>query len=304
MVDVRPRFWGRDVRILMRPPSLPALQFSIANNDDDGLRISFEITRSNAPEPDQAKINVYGLSPITRGKITAIFEVDESFRVEVFAGYKGMRGISELLFLGDVYKFHHRKEGGIEHVTELVAGDGENGFRDGQMHASLASNTTFDTVRRLTEAAMGMVSTVDAQAYFAEALATSNVTTFENGFVATGPAHEILTEVASSVGLKWWIKDNRIVYVPKNRATRTQLAVVLNERTGLLSVGEPKEFGDIEFTSLLNPKIFPGRQVIIQDRFGIPVGRPPWRVDWARYVGDTHGSAWTVNGIARPSLPL
>jgi hypothetical protein len=304
MVDVRPRFWGRDVRVAMRPRTATIGSFSISNNDDDGLRIAFEITRTNAPDPDQARIRIYGLSAITRAKITALFEIERQFRVFVFAGYRSFSGIEELLFLGDVYKFHHKKDGGFVYVSEIVAGDGTAAFRDGQMNESFVAGVPIDTTRRLVQTALGLNPTADAEAQMAGALASSTITTFDGGFTASGPAHEVLTEVCAAVGVKWWIRDNKIIYVRKDQVTRGEPAIVLNQKTGLISVGEPKELGDLEFMALLNPRIFPGRQIVIQDKFGIPIGHPAYRVDYCRYVGDTHGDPWHVNGIARRPVVL
>lgn len=296
---VASQFWGREVRLQCSLADVPASSFEIENSDDDGLRIAFEIERSNAPQPDTATIAVYGLSELTRGKISALYAVNDTLRVKLFAGYKQH---SDLIFFGDVYKLEHSHERGESWRTTLTTGDGRDAYRN-DMEASFAANVPVGTVAKLTEAALGLTPTANAQAEFAAALGSSRITTFENGFVASGPAGEVLTEIASTIGLKWWIRDNKIVYVRKDRVT-TDFAVVLNPYTGLLHATPPKEFGDVEFRALLTPKIFPGRQVILQDANLKPIGAAAHRVDAARYRGDTHGADWSIEGIGRASLLL
>lgn len=288
------QFYRREVRVQVSLPDVPASMFWIENSDDDGLRIAFAISRSNAPPPDTATIRIFGLGPVTRGRISALYEVGNTLRVKLFAGYAQR---SELIFFGDVYKLAHNHERGESWTTTLTTGDGQDAYRS-QMEASFAANVPIDTVRRLTEAALGLQPNASARAEFAAALATSRITTFENGFVATGPAQEVLTEIATTVGLKWWIRDGQIVYVRKDRAT-TDFAILLTPETGLLHATPPKELGDVEFRALLNPRIFPGRQVLLQDPPGVPIGAPAHRVDTATYQGDTHGDDWSVTCVAR-----
>ena len=284
----------------MSVPNVPGSQFRIRNRDDDGLRMAFDGTRTNDPDPDTMTLRIWGLNDSSRARMTALFELESTFRLELSAGYVGL---ASQIFIGDVFKLHHKKTDGFLHVTEISTGDGLNGFRDGQMSESFVGGVPVDTVRRVTEAALGLRARADAEKEFAAALGESQITTFSNGFVATGQAQEVLTEIAASQGLKWWIKDGEIIYVRKNRAT-SDVAIVLNSDTGLISVGEPKELGDVEFTALLNPKIFPGRQVLIQDANKQPVGAAAHRVDQCNYRGDMHGQDFFVNGIARPAFTL
>lgn len=298
-MPIASQFYRREVRLQVEIADVPGSAFSIENSDDDGLRIAFAISRSNAPDPDTATIRVFGLSQTTRGKISALYEITNTLRVKLFAGYAQR---SELIFLGDVYKLLHEHPRGESWITTLTTGDGQDAVRS-QMEASFVADVPIDTVRRLTEAALGLTPNASAEAQFQAALGSSTVTTFENGFVATGPASEVLTEIASSLNLKWWIKDGEIIYVRKDQVT-TDFAIVLNPKTGLLHASKPKELGDVEFRALLNPRIFPGRQVVLQDENGVPIGAPAHRVDSAEYNGDTHGDDWSVSCVARRTILL
>lgn len=294
-------FYRRSIRLEVQPvdavtrlPLGPPV-VTLSNVDDDGLRIAFNVKRTNEPEPDQAMFRVWNLAATTRQQITELFEAFDLLTVKIVGGYVGF---TEVIYFGDVWRLQHQRNG-AEVVTEIGTGDGHASYRDGRMNQAFAAGVPVDTVRKLVEAGLGLKPGADAEGAFAQALSGSKIAGgFSNGFVAVGKAADMLTEITAAVGVKWWIRDGKIVYVPATQATN-DVAIVLNPGSGLLSHTEPREFGDVEFTALLNPKIFPGRQVILQNGLGIPIDGTPHRVDVSEYTGDTHGQEWFVRCVAR-----
>lgn len=289
------RYFGRRVRVVFAEGITV-----IKNVDDEGLRVAFSVMRSNNPEPDMATIKVWNVRQDKRDRMIQLFGPGIiPTKIELFAGYTqlGIGGIDELLFTGDIIDIKDDNEMSLSPVLTITAGDGVSAFRDRTMHQGFVAGVPIDTVRKLTEASLGLGPGADSEATFKAALVGNRITTFKNGFVAGGKTSDILTEVSAAVGMKWWIKDGKIVYVRKTTVTN-DIALKITPRTGLIGKPKTKGLGDIEFVSLLNPKLFPGRQVLVQTRRLDPTPKP-FRADVCDYVGDTHGAEWFVKTLAR-----
>jgi hypothetical protein len=82
----------------------------------DGLKIAFNIEKSDSPEPNTSKIQIYNLSAGTSAKATVAGN-----HVTLKAGY-GDETVAAIFF-GDVLK-GRRSRDSTEYVTELGAQDG------------------------------------------------------------------------------------------------------------------------------------------------------------------------------------
>lgn len=234
------------------------------------LRITFDIEKSIEANPNSGKISIFNLSEQSR----ALFE-QKGATVILMAGYT----IPELIFSGDVKKPLNNRSG-PDWITEIEAGDGETAYQEARIDKSYTPGTS---VRQIVTdlgkqlgTSVGEIKGVTAE-------------TFVQGFVASGPVRKYLDEMTEKQGLKWSIQDNALQILPKGDST-TEEAVVLSADSGLVGNPKKKDKG-IEFQCLLQPKLKPGRKVIIISK----TVNGTYTVQKVRHNGDTEGGEWYSN---------
>lgn len=242
-----------------------------------GFRVAFEIEKTNESTPNPAKISIYNLAPKTRSDLES--ETDLVMILEV--GYLGLGDTPPVLsqiFIGDVTRVRSERNG-PDMITTLEGGDAETAIRETTVDQTFSENTT-------TSQVIGAVAKK-----FKVAIGTvmpGLVGIYENGLTLTGLASDNMDVLTKKAGLEWNITDNELNILDPKLPT-AELAAVVSKSTGLIGVPSKGKNG-IEFKSLLNPLIKPGRAVSLISGQISGLFKPLK----CRYAGDTHSGEWVV----------
>lgn len=248
--------------------------------DLEGLRINFNIEKTNEGSPNRATIKVYNLSDKTR----STFE-EGGARIIVSAGYRDTFGV---IFSGNITKAKQKKSGksvvteggvkkmieGVDVITEIDAGDGDNAYRNSVWHKGYPPGTTVRQVIDDLVNSFGLPKAIDESAIPDKQYA--------NGFATEGYVRNVLNDICKTNDLEWSIQ-NEVLQIVSKKISTTFGAVLLTPETGL--VGSPTKTGDgVEFDSLLQPGLMPGRNVKLESRYikGL------FKVRKVTHTGDSH----------------
>ena len=264
---------------------------TIANLDQDGPRISFSISRANRQDPDTGTIRLWNLKQETRDAIRLAYTADDSLRVRLAVGYER---VTKVIFDAQAYDVEPGKFDGPDIVTQLTVGDGVDAYREGFINESFAPGSELTTPLFAIASAMKLRIDPTSIALYETKITQSILKATSGPFILQGKAADSLDVLCAMTGLRWFIRDNTIVF-QDTRAFLDDFAVILSPRTGLLWNEEPHFLDQIKARSLLNPDLQPGRQFKLLDEFGRPVGAPAYAIESIRYQGDTHGGVWIAD---------
>ncbi len=309
--------------------ALPAIP-TIGNLDDDGIRIDFDFERTSNGEPDRGKVRLWNLTrktaesirddheilsadrrrvfDVNRGPPRASSEVlaaqlksiNEGHRVEVSAGYGGK---PELVFRGEYVNVKTRKRvSATDFVTEIDLGDTFTSLRDGFLDNPLGLGVTIPQLVQQFSDATGIRTNKDAALRIAAVAPTATVTVFQNGAAGAIRAPEMMDDLADYLGLTWFVRNGELFFLPQGGAIQ-DFAVPLRAGLDLLDFSDTRGFKDISGKANMNPRIEPGRGLIIFDEAGKLVGNGfGFVVKFARYRGDTHGKDFFTEFEATESV--
>lgn len=259
------------------------------------LRVTFEIEKDAAEEPNGATLRFYNLSPATR----KVFETPDTF-VAFYAGYEQEHG-ALLLAAGNVVEGVTSFER-PNVVTEVVLSDGYVNLRDSAVSVGYGPGVTSGAILDDLSRQMGLKLNAPAD---------MRSRSWAHGFSHYGAAHVALHKVVQAAGLEWSIQDG-VLQVIDRKGVTARRAVVLASDSGL--VGTPKrtrsgaavkatvkdqktgenktiasnaqQVDGWEVESLLLPGINPGDAVKIESRTVADF----FRVDSLSHSGDSEGS--------------
>jgi len=236
-----------------------------------GFRIRFKVDKIVEPTPNPTSIYIYNLGPDSR----AFFEqINNTIILE--AGYLNS---TEIIFRGNISRTRTRKVG-PDYITQIEAADGLFETQNSRIDVSFGAGVNIkDMVTTLTSA-LGVNT--------GEKDGVPNKT-INHGRVFSGPTKNHLTEILGSEGLEWSIQDGGLVILPRGSASGTP-ALVLSPETGLLGIPEKMDVG-IQFKALLNPKIKPFQNVLLQSKFINGV----FRSVKVTHNGDTFEGPWQTD---------
>lgn len=249
-----------------------------------GLRVVFGIEKDSLSSSNKAQISIFNLS---HDHAAAMKEPDSVIMLDVGYGEN-----IEQLFIGDITTPTTGRSG-ADWVTIIDAGDGQVALETATIDKAYMPGTKYSTVARdvidkFKEAGQVIVTSVyDTLRTFPDRI--------QSGMSLSGQAVDLLDVLMGKLGAEWSIQDNEVMVLRPSEDTGEE-AVLLTPETGL--IGSPvvkKE--SVEVTALIQANIKPGRLIDVRSRFlnGI------YKVDKAKYVGDTHGAPWyvTAEGISR-----
>lgn len=250
-----------------------------------GFRVTFEIDKTSDSIPNPGKVTIYNLSSDSRAK----FEEKNAVMI-LEAGYSGLGAAPILaqLFVGDIKRATTTRSG-PDIVTTIEAGDEETKLRTTHIDQSFSNFTSAADVIKALASKLGVaVGTIT----------TAAKDVFQNGVSLSGLVSDNLDNVTKKLGLEWSVTDGELNVLAPNKAT-SEPAVLVNKSTGLIGVpskrqaddGKKGSFTGIEFASLLNTEIRPGRAIKLESEQITGI----FRVRRARYRGDTHGGEWRVD---------
>jgi hypothetical protein len=261
------------------------------------MRITFDVEKNAAEEPNVHTIRVYNLQPERRRE----FE-EKDLRVRLYAGYAEEDG--PLLMAAGAIVDAFSYVDGPNWITELRVADGYIEIRDTAVSLGYSEGVVSSAILRDVAAQMGLPLLLGEDV---------PERSWTNGFSFYGPARMALHKVVSGTGAEWSIQNQELQIVAKRGVSRRQ-AFVLAADSGL--VGHPERTtenarekakvrdvttGDDarlvsarqqrqgwRVTSLLLPTINPGDLVKMESRTVTGF----WRAESVHHQGDSDGGDW------------
>lgn len=268
--------------------------FEIGNTGStaqEALHVSFSIEKSNAESPNDAKVQIWNLSP---GNLNILEEKD--CIVELKAGYGNNMA---LILAGNVSSAITTRDG-ADRMTELQVVDGLVELRDAVVSISMNGKVNCKEAYQKIAGSMGI------PVMFARDLSFK---TLPNGFSCVGKAKSALQKLAGCCGHRWSIQDQVLQVTWPGRALST-MGYLLSSDTGLIDV--PKKItigsGDEEKTGweveyLLNGAI--GVNHVVELRSGVASGYflvHKVTIDGDNMEGDWICTAQLLKIAAQPKL--
>lgn len=193
---------------------------NIKNASQEALHISFSIEKSTAKNPNDAKVQIWNLSP----KSLSVLEGKDCI-IELKAGYGNS---TALVLVGNVSSVITTMDN-ADRMTELQVVDGLAALRDAVISVSVNGKVNCKDVYRKIAASMGV------SIMFAKDLSFK---TLPNGFSYAGKAKNALQKIAKCCGHKWTIQNGVLQIMLPGRPVSTK-GYLLTGDTGL--IGVPKK---------------------------------------------------------------
>jgi hypothetical protein len=271
----------------------PALQIPCGK---DAFDCEFDIRKDLTGKPNRALIKIYNLNQDHRDALSER-AAKGPVRVRLDAGYADG---SSRIFEGDLRILFHDKDGGCDVVTTIESGDGDHIVSTARISKSWGPGTPVSTVIKDIAAALG-VGEGNVQGSTAGALLDSWGPTYTGGTAVNGQAFRELARICKSSGILWSIQDGTLQFLVADQAlSGTAVKVTASSVRDPHSVvggmeDAPKidHKGRLRVKTRIIPDIFPGRKIQLEDK-------STWRVDKARYHGQTRGHVWNIYIEARP----
>lgn len=261
------------------------------------LRVTFDVEKNAAEEPNVHTIKIFNLQPDRRRE----FE-EKDLRVRLYAGYAEEDG-ALLMAAGtvvDAFSYYD----GPNVVTELRVADGYAEIRDTAVTLGYSEGVVSSAILRDLAGQMGLPLLLGEDV---------PERSWTNGFSFYGPARAALHKVVAGTGAEWSIQNQELQVVAKRGVTRRQ-AFVLASDSGLVGYPErtsenAREKAKVKdlttgndarlvsarqqrqgwrVTSLLLPTINPGDLVKMESRTVTGF----WRAESVHHQGDSDGGDW------------
>jgi hypothetical protein len=219
----------------------------------NGLKIAFEIEKTDKPETNSAKISIYNLGKDTHDKICVAGN-----HCALKAGYMD-ETVTAIVF-GDVVK-GTRKKSGTDYITEIEIKDGRVAVMAGQVSISYEKDTDALTIVQDLIDAIGLPSK-------GTELVPSDAK-YPGAFSDIGQAADILRKVLNKYDLRYTVQ-NEMIYILKDGEASESTGLRLTPETGLLTVPQPVSDKTEEtdtakeaanrwaFRAMLFPQLIPG----------------------------------------------
>lgn len=213
----------------------------------EGHTIEFDIQKTKGGKPNKGKIKIFNLS---RDLASAVESSRDRNTIQIFAGYGDA---AARIFAGEIRKGKARTvQDGADRVTTVEARDGARRYRSARVNRSWDAQVTIGEVVEELGAAFGLPISLPRE--------VENVR-LTQGYVASGPARDVLDEVAKILGLDWTLEDGAIT-VTREDGDTGETAVLLTPTTGLIKVERTNK--GCNGVALLNATIRPKRFVEIR----------------------------------------
>lgn len=229
----------------------------------EGLRIAFEVTKTDGPTPNTGKITVWNLSEDSVARLQAT-----PHRVFLWAGYKGSEG---LVFLGDITQVEAAKEG-TERVVTITSGDGQNALTSARISKSYAGQT--DPADIIGDLGAGIAEKLGADKAQAKARIKDKVSSYlpkttganpnPRGQTFSGQASTELRKALRANKLDFMVEDGELKIVKPGEDTEGGEAYYLTPDTGLIGSPVMGDKGRLGAKTLLIPVLRPTGYVKIE----------------------------------------
>lgn len=275
----------------------PSLTLTIAGQgvlfqDGEGLRVSFDVSRSINLTPDACRVQVWNLAEARRLAMGALFASSGTAPLVLAAGYDGM---NVGMFMGDVRRLQTSKRSGPDIITVADADDGGQALDKDLVALSLPAgmpSSTFWTVQQAVELAMAVAGLAPGPSTVA---ALAGHVSAPHAFVGLSTVQTLLEQAARTLQVRFFMRDGLLHCVGRTIPPDKGLAVIVSP-DHLMSDIEVDGSGVTYWTQMLDPNIVPGRWV---NCLGVE-----YEVQSTVQRGDTHAGPWSVRVSARiPGVP-
>jgi len=215
--------------------------------DLSAFRIKFSVHNADIESPNTCTVRVYNLSPSTVKQIRG-----EYSSLVLNAGYEN--GNYGVVFQGTIMQIKVGRENATDSFLDLYASDGDIGYNQGIVNASLARGTPADQI------ALKVANSMPGLGTDFGSLATQpgNFPSIR-GTVLMGMGRARLRNIASSLDSGWSIQNGKVTFTP-NTGYQDGEAVVINSTTGMIGMPEQTD-GGVRVLCLLNSRIRIGGRV-------------------------------------------
>lgn len=259
--------------------------------DLSGLRITFEVIKTDVLHPNPATITIHNLAADVVTRIRKEFT-----QLSISAGYSENYG---RIFAGNIRQIQYgRMDNSVDTFLTIACGDGDEAYNFGIVNRSLsAGSTPQDHIDAATEAfrAHGVTAGVNT---------ADPGQPLPRGKVMFGMAAEYLGQAADATGAVASIQDGRVQVTSPNTVL-PDAPISLDPSSGLIGWPEQNRIG-IKFRCLINPNLKVHRRIYIA-RENIREAQimsvynqylPKYSSDGLykiiliKFVGDTRGNDW------------
>lgn len=218
-----PSQWIRDISLVVGKAGGDGIEMR-------GLKIYFDILKTDTETPNKAEIKIWNLADNTAQRIK-----DEFDTVILNAGYVERIGA---IYKGNIIQVRRLRESSTDKITHLILGDGDKAYQYSMVNKTLAKGATQEDI-------LSSVMT-EMQKHGVELGAVpDNLGQFElpRGKVLFRSARDILRDVCRTVGASWSIQDNKLNIIKLDKALPGN-AVLISPGTGMVNPG-PEQTNDL-----------------------------------------------------------
>ena len=237
------------------PPALARVeeqdgQIQIINPEQakDCFRIAFNVELTSESNSNLATVSIYNLNDTSR----AFIEKD-GIKIILMAGFGPN---PQIIFAGEVDGDKTKSEkNGADIITTIESGEGKFSLNNTVLNKTFAPGVSIEQAIKDVGKDLGLpINSKDIKSE-----------KFNQGLSISGSPQEVLNNLTKKQDLEWSVQAG-ILEIKKKNGTISDEAVVMGPETGLVSI--PKKLSDgLEFVSLLNSLLRPGRPVKIESKF-------------------------------------
>ncbi|GHV35139.1 hypothetical protein FACS1894187_07210 [Synergistales bacterium] len=288
--------WIRDISLIVGKGGGDGIELS-------GLKIAFDILKTDTETPNKAQVKIWNLSDDTAQKIK-----DEFDTVILNAGYKAKMG---LIYKGNIIQVRRLREHVVDKILEITMGDGDEGYIYAMTNKTLSAGAT---QKDILDAAIEPMKEHGIELGYCPDLGGEKL---PRGKTIFRSSRDVIADICKTTNTTWSIQDGRIDIVPKDEAIPGN-AYLISPSTGMIDSPKQTNKG-IQIRCLLNSEIHVGGTVKIEGdieeagqekkKHGKEKSSEPpaklasdgvYRVIQCRYKGDTWGNEWycEIVGVA------
>ncbi|SET17404.1 phage protein [Thorsellia anophelis] len=241
----------------------------------EGLRISFEITKSIDSKPNPARISLWNLNRNTINRLLA----GEFKLIKLYVGYSSLR----IIYMGDLIRAKVMRDG-VDFIIEFECGDG---FND---HQSAIFSKTIRAGATIRDTFLNAASTFESP--LGSHMLPSNKQ-LPRAQVFNAPTRKVLNDLANDQNANWFIEDGELNFLPYDQVMNKSIPL-LSEQTGLIGSPEQTDQG-LEIDCLLNPDLSIGSLILLESIIEYFNGE--YKVVHLSHKGDILGDDWLTHLI-------
>ena len=275
-----------------------------------GLRMAFDVTKSEIAGGNSCKITINNLSDETRGWIKEGTNETGTGGMTIIlkAGYEEMHGRDNLpiLFLGDITTVSHDVTK-PEVATDITAYEGMLKIKNASFSNSYPAGAFVSQIVNDLIRALGVPFFADR---FSFAMFGREEYKLNRAYNIEGNISDYLNKIGNGYGLRWSIQNNKVKIYNKINTNKSPGTDGKPAITQSVLIGSPRRlskgqtatdvmnFGGYDFDCLLLPEAEPGGVVEISS-VSIPHSPVKLGIAEVHHAGDTHGDEWKTTIKAR-----